>query len=76
MGYLHAVHAYRGEGTLADPTQYFAQRGGKLLYQWNSHGQMSNQELQRFEVGAVMAVVTRTDMDIFASPRRTRRSCR
>ena len=66
LGYIHAVHATRRDGKLADPTQYFKARGGKLLYKWDSLGQMTNQELLNYEVGTVFACIGRDRIDVFA----------
>ncbi len=65
LGYVHAVHAYRGDGQLADPSSYFTQRGAKLLYKWDSKGAMTDAELMRFEVGTVLACINKTEIDVF-----------
>ncbi|AZZ92578.1 hypothetical protein EUZ85_18355 [Hahella sp. KA22] len=66
LGYLHAVHAYRGGGRLADPTEYFKARGGKLLYKWDSLGMLTQDELMSYQTGAVLACVSRDTIDVFA----------
>jgi hypothetical protein len=76
LGYVHAVHAYRGDGTLADPSTYFNQRGGKLLYKWDSKGAMSDKELMSYQVGTVLACIDKVDIDVFVMTTKNRKILR
>ncbi|MBY6210613.1 hypothetical protein [Microbulbifer agarilyticus] len=66
MGNIHGAHASRGNhGQVTDPTSYFTNRGGTLLYTWHSKGNIPEKRLMNYELGAVLAVVNADVTDIF-----------
>ncbi|CAH0992475.1 hypothetical protein SIN8267_02601 [Sinobacterium norvegicum] len=66
MGYIHAVHASRASGNLADPSSYFAKRGGTEIHKWDSQGALSDEMLLKGWFGAVIAVVNHDQIDVFS----------
>jgi hypothetical protein len=65
MGYIHAVHASRASGNLADPSSYFTQRGGTEIFKWDSKGAIGDANLLKGWFGAVLAVVNHDKIDVF-----------
>ncbi|WP_281648669.1 hypothetical protein [Parendozoicomonas sp. Alg238-R29] len=66
LNYIHAVHASRASKKLADPTDYFTKRGGTRIYRWDSLGAIPDELLMKYCTGAVLAVVNRNQIDVFA----------
>lgn len=56
-GEAWGVHASRERGKVCDPTHFFNQRGFKLIWQWNSIGKLTDQQLLGGHFSAVLCCI-------------------